>query len=211
MKSGSSTWRRLCCSRQCALQKVLALHQLWSALDDLCASELAEWPGGVVRAWENLFWFCVGVFPVLAAALGCVWLCGAVQWSRVDNVGRKKHIIRVVTLYHKLSLKSLFQPAKEEGEDPMLFMARHSWVFILVSVFLSLLWQIDVLPHKCLWLWRQNAKPNCYIQPVRIFPVWGKECNFLQIMTFCGNISVQCYFIQTKADELAVSCWNWSI
>lgn len=47
---------------------MLALHGVCSApeaLDDLWAPELAEWPGGVVRARENLFWFCVVVFPRL--------------------------------------------------------------------------------------------------------------------------------------------------
>lgn len=90
-----------------------------------------------MRAWESLFWFCAGVFPVLAAALGCVCDCRE-QQSRVENVGSTKHIIRVVSLYHKPSQKSLFQPAKE-GEIP-----HHSWqgrveCLSLVSVFLSLL------------------------------------------------------------------------
>lgn len=61
-----------------------------------------------------------------------------IQQSRMENVGRIKHIIRVVTLYHKPFLKSLFQPAREEEQIP-----RCSWRSkvgcLSLSVFLSLL------------------------------------------------------------------------
>lgn len=36
----------------------------------------------------------------------------------MENVGRIKHILRTVTLCHKPSLKSLAQPAGEEGRIP---------------------------------------------------------------------------------------------
>lgn len=106
---------------------MLALHRVCSApeaLDDLWAPELAEWPGGVVRARENLFGFCVVVFPRL-----CVT-------AKSSPVVRSGECWKDKT--HPLNCDSVPQTFSEEpcsasrgrGTDPMLFTAGQSWVFL---------------------------------------------------------------------------------
>lgn len=65
---------------------MLALHRVCSApeaLDDLWAPELAEWPGGVVRAQENLFGFCVGGVP--SVVCDCKEQSGGAEWRMLEG------------------------------------------------------------------------------------------------------------------------------
>lgn len=153
---------------------------------------LLSWLSGLEELW-GLRRTCLGF--VLWCSLGCVWLQRAVRWCGVENVGRIKHILWTVTLCHKPSLKSLAQPAGEEGRIPCCSQQGKVGCFCFPVTPVT-----NSSPStKCLWLCRQNAKPNCYVQPVRIFPVRDKKCHFLQIMTFCGNISISVLFHSNKS------------